>query len=67
MLLHDNMRPHVGGLTQSMLTTLKFEVLAHPVYSLNLSLCDYEVFGSLKKCLDGKLLFTNKEANEEML
>ncbi len=27
MLLHDNTRPHMAGLTQLMLTTLKFEVL----------------------------------------
>ncbi len=37
MLLHDNVRLHTKGLTQSTLMTLKFEVLTHPVYSLGLS------------------------------
>ncbi len=49
MLLCDNMRPHKAGLTQLILTIMKFEVLMHLSYSPDLSLCNYEVFSSLKK------------------
>ncbi len=48
------MKPHTVGLTQPMLMTLKFKVLIHPGYNLDLSSCDYEVFGLLKKFLEGK-------------
>ncbi len=61
LLLHDNTRPRVAGLTQLTLTALKFGDLKHPVCSSDLSSCDYEVFGSLKKCLEGKCFSTDKE------
>ncbi len=49
VLLHDNGKAHMAGLTQSMLMTLKFKVLTHPAYNSDLSPCDYEVFRPLKK------------------
>ncbi len=64
MLLHDNMRPHMMGLTQPMLTTLKFEVLPDLVYNLDLSPCDYEVFSSLKKFLEGIHFFIDEEVKK---
>ncbi len=48
-------------LTQLMLTTLKFEVLTHSVYKQDLSPCDFEVYGVLKKFLKGKRFYTDKE------
>ncbi len=61
VLLHDNTKPHMVGLTMSILMTLKVEVFTHSVYSPVLSLSDYEVFGSLKKFLEGKCFSTNEE------
>ncbi len=58
------MRSHTAGLAQSMLTTLKFEVLTHLVNSPDLSLWDHEVFGLLKKCLDGKYFSTDEEVKK---
>ncbi len=63
VLLHDNIKFYTVRLTQSMLTTLKFEVM-HPVYSLDLSSCHYEVFGSLKKFLESKHFSTGKEVKK---
>ncbi len=51
MLLYDNTRSYMVGLIQPMLTTLKLEVLTHPVYRPDLSLYDYEIFGSKKTFL----------------
>ncbi len=39
--LHNNARPQIAELTQSMLTMLKFKVLSHLVYSSDLSPYDY--------------------------
>ncbi len=50
-------------LTQSMLMTLKFEVLMYPAYNPDLSSGDYEVFGSLKKFLEGKCFSISKTFN----
>ncbi len=63
MLLHDSKRPHIVGLTQSMLIKLKFKVVTHP-YGPDLSPCDYEVFGLLKKFLEGKCFSTDKEVKK---
>ncbi len=64
VLLQDNTRAHMAGLTQSMLTTLKFEVFTHPAYSSDLSTSDYEVFDLLKKFFEGKCFFTDKEVKK---
>ncbi len=53
ILLHDNARPHSAGVTIGLLKTLKWEVLPHPMYSPDLSPCDFKIFGRLKKDLEG--------------
>ncbi len=58
---HKNLN---GGTDIVMFTTLKFEVFMHPVYSPDLSACDYDVFGSLKKFLEGKCFSTDKEVKK---
>ncbi len=64
VLLHDNAKPHTAKLTQSILNTLNLEVLIHPPYSPDLSPCDYAVFGSLKKHLEGKRFSTDDEVKK---
>ncbi len=44
--------------------TLKFEVLAYPVYNPDLSLYDYEIYDSLKKFLEGKHFYFDKEVKK---
>ncbi len=56
----------MAGLTQSMLMTLKFEVLTYPVYSPELGPCNYEVCGLLKKILNGKCFSTDGEVKKEV-
>ncbi len=64
VLLHDNIRSHMARLTQSILKILKFKVLMHPVYSPDLSLCDYEVFSSLKKFFEDNHFSIDKEVKK---
>jgi len=41
ILLHDNVRPHVAKVVKKYLETLKWDVLLHPPYSLNIAPSDY--------------------------
>ncbi|GFV39614.1 histone-lysine N-methyltransferase SETMAR [Trichonephila clavipes] len=52
--LHDNARPHVSRVTQMELDKLKWETLNHPLYSQDMSPCDFHVFVPLKKHVKGK-------------
>ncbi|GFX92657.1 histone-lysine N-methyltransferase SETMAR [Trichonephila clavipes] len=54
VVLHDNTRPHVSRVTQMELGKFKWETLDHLPYSLDMSPCDFHVFGPLKKHLKGK-------------
>ncbi len=67
MLLRDNAKPNMAGLTQLMLTTLKFKVFALLVYIPDLNSFDYVVLSLLKKFLEGKCFFTDEEVKEWML
>ncbi len=64
VLFHDDTRPHIAGVAQSMLMILKSEILVHPVYILDLSLFDYEIFHLLKTFLEGKHFSTDEEVNK---
>ena len=44
ILQHDNARPHVAKLVKTYLETLKWEVLRHPPYSLDIATSDYYLF-----------------------
>ncbi len=55
--------PYNVGLTQSMLTILKSEVLSRCT-TQTLSPYDYEVFGSLKKFLEGKRFSTDEKVKK---
>ncbi|GFU53119.1 histone-lysine N-methyltransferase SETMAR [Trichonephila clavipes] len=54
VLFHDNARPNVSRVTQMELEKFKGETLEHPPYSPDMSLCDFHVFGPLKKHLKGE-------------
>lgn len=61
ILLHDNVRVHTVTLIVSMVKTFYWEVNPHPAYFPDLSSCDYQIFGNLKKFLQGKRFNTNDE------
>jgi len=48
ILLHDNARPHVAKVIKKYLETLKWDVLPHPPYSLDIAPSDYWLFRSSK-------------------
>ncbi|GFT20116.1 mariner Mos1 transposase [Trichonephila clavipes] len=54
ILLHDNTRPHVALAGQVLLLQFYQEVLENPLYSLDLSSCEYHTFGPLQKALKGR-------------
>ena len=54
VLLHDNARPQTAAHKVETLQKLKFAVLAHPLYSPDLALSDYHLFGPLKEALKGR-------------
>jgi hypothetical protein len=63
-MLHDNARLHAAHATRDILRCFGWGVLDHPPYSLDLCLCDYHVFGPLKKTLKGRR-FNSDEAVHE--
>ena len=52
-LLHDNASSHKCEVVKSFLASEKVKVLNHPLYSLDLSPCDFFLFPRLKKMLSG--------------
>jgi len=51
ILLHDNARPHVAAPIKTYLETLKWEVLPHPPYSLDIAPSDFHLFRWRMACL----------------
>ena len=47
ILQHDNARSHVAKIVKTYLETLKWEVLPHPPYSLDVAPSDYHLFRSM--------------------
>ncbi|GFY42550.1 DDE_3 domain-containing protein [Trichonephila inaurata madagascariensis] len=54
VLLYNNVRPYIFWVIHAELAKFKREQLDHPPYSLDISPCDFQVFGSQKKYLQGK-------------
>jgi histone-lysine N-methyltransferase SETMAR len=64
LMLHDNARPHAAHATRDTLSHFGWGVLDHSHYSPDLSLCDYHVFGPLKKTLKGRRFNSDEEVCE---
>jgi len=47
ILQHNNARPHVTKVVKTYLETLKWEILPHPPYSLDVAPSDYHLFRSM--------------------
>ena len=54
ILQHDNARPYVAKPVETYLETLKWEVLPHPPYSLDIEPSDYYLFRSMAHRLAGQ-------------
>lgn len=66
LIEHDNWRPHGACASVQQTTNLRLESLPHPLYSPDLALCDYHVFGPLKDSLNGKKFNTDEEIKKNM-
>jgi len=55
ILLHDNARPHVTKVIKKYLEKLKWDVLPHPPYSLDIASSDYWLFRRIQQVI-GSLL-----------
>jgi len=64
LLLHDNARPHTAAHTVDTLRDLKFKVLKHPPYSLDLVPLDFHLFGPIKEHLRGHKFADDDEVME---
>ena len=64
--LQDNARPHVAARTMDTIQKLKWIVLPHPPYSLDLAPSDYHLFGPLKEHLGGKRFRNKKEVIQDV-
>ena len=64
VLLHSNARPHTAAHTAETLWKLKFEVMAHPPYSPDLTPSDYHLFGPVKEALKSRWFTLDQEVKE---
>ncbi|GFT13073.1 histone-lysine N-methyltransferase SETMAR [Trichonephila clavipes] len=61
LLQHDNAPSHIVRCVLDVSqNTHNVDILPHPPYSLDLTLCDFWLFPQLKKPLRGKRLASNK-------
>jgi len=63
---HDNASSHTSLKAMAKLEQLRFELVAHPPYSLDLAPSDYYLFPNLKWWLQGKRFTSNEEVVAEI-
>jgi len=61
ILLHDNARPHIASFTKNTIQKICWEVLPHPVYSLDLAPTNYDLFRSLEHILSDQYFKNGEE------
>ena len=64
--LQDKARPHVAARTMDTIQKLKWNVLSHPPYSLDLAPLDCHLFGPLKEHLGGKRFHNTEEVIQDV-
>jgi hypothetical protein len=62
-LLHENPSPHTAAVTTETLKKMHWEVLPHSIYSPDLALSDYHLFGPLENTLGRKNLESTMKLN----
>jgi hypothetical protein len=53
IILLDNASVHTAGAFKDLLRRCCWEILEHPAYSPNMSLCDYALYAKMKEPLQG--------------
>ena len=64
ILLHDNARPHTANLVRDKFQRFGWQTLQHPPYNPDLSPCNIQIFGDLKKDIRGRRFHSDEEAQE---
>ena len=64
IILHDNARPQTANLVRDKLQRFGWETFQNPVYSRDLSLCDFHIFGDLNKDIRGRRFHSDEEVQE---
>jgi histone-lysine N-methyltransferase SETMAR len=64
---HDNARPHTAQLTTDYLKEKKVKIMRHSPYSPDIALCDFWLFGELKKNLRGRRFGTEEELDAAVM
>ena len=64
--LQDNAHPYVAACTMDTIQKLKWNILPHPPYSLDLAPSDYHLFSPLKEHLGGKRFRNNEEVIQDV-
>jgi len=62
----DNADPHVAARTMDTIQKLKWNILPHPPYSLDLASSDYRLFGPLKEHLGGERFRNDEEVIQDV-
>ena len=62
IFLH-NARPHTANLVRDKLQRFGWETLQHPPYNPDPSLCDFHIFGDLKKHIRGRRFHSDEEVH----
>jgi hypothetical protein len=63
-LLHDNALPHSAAAAFEAIRQLKFELLTHPPYILDLAPSNYHMLGPLKEALRGRRFTSDDEVKD---
>jgi len=58
LILHENLRPHIGKVVRELLDRYSWEVLPHPPYSPDMNPSDFDLFPKLKINMLGVLFST---------
>jgi len=61
LFYRDNASAHSSAIATAKLVELCYELLSHPLYSLDLAPCDFYLFPNMKKWLGGKRFTSHEE------
>jgi len=61
LFLHDNAKPNTFAATSAAIESIEFQVVPHPLYSLDLATSDFWLFAALKKHLKGIYFMSDEE------
>ena len=64
ILLHDNAHPNTTNLVRDKLQRFGWEILKHPPYRPDLSPCDFQICGDLKKDIRSRRFHLAEEVQE---